>query len=391
MSRPRRLLLVLMLVSIGLPLPLTLGVALAPAPIRAALRSPGLAGFVASPPPISPGAAAWWHGDFQRAVDGWFARGLEPRGWGVRATNQLYYTLFGRSYMYNNTIIVGRAGYLYELAYLRAYCAPAPSEADLAALVAELRALRDGLARKQDQLLVLISPSKAVTMPEFLPVGLCDPPQAPERLGQMFGELLQGAGVPVIDGAALTRAMKPQDPLPPFPRGGTHWSRLVGSRVAVQVMAEIDRLAGTDLGAVTLGETVWDARPAGTDRDLAYLLNLLFPPYGYPTGEAALQCRPTPAGRGANFIGLGGSFLQQVMDPIGSCGLFARVEQFAYYTNFRERYPDETFEPVDRKALDWAATFRQPTVLLLEVNERRIAPRIEWLEPFIEDTRAALQ
>lgn len=390
MSRPRRLLLVLMLVAIGLPLPLTLAVALTPAAVRSVLRSPGLAGFVASPRPISPSAAAWWRGDFQRGIDAWFANRIEPRGWTIRVTNQLYYTLFARSYMYRNAIVVARARYLYELSYLEAYCATAPDEADLLPLVAQIREFRDLLLRHRHQALVMITPSKAVTMPEYLPVGLCDPPQPPERLGANFAALLRQAGVPVIDGAALTRAMKTQDPVPPFPRGGTHWSRLAGARVSVQVMAEIDRLAGTDLGALTLGEPRWDTSPVGSDRDLATLLNLLLPPLDYPTGEATIECRPTTAGRGLNLIGVGGSFLQEILEPIGACGLFASVEQFAYYTNYRERFPGLKPGPVDRAALDWAAMLRQPTVFLLEFNERAIPPKIGWLDAFMADAGAAL-
>jgi hypothetical protein len=185
--------------------------------------------------------------------------------------------------------------------------------------------------------------------------------------------------------------MKKQDPLPPFPRGGTHWSRLVGSRVAGLVVGEFDRLAGTDFGALTLGEPVWDAPPVGSDRDLAQLLNLLIPPYGYPTGDAALQCRSTAAGRKVNLIGLGGSFLDQIMDPVARCRLFARAEWFSYYTKFRRQYPNGSYDPVDREALDWAAIFQAPTVVVLEFNERAIEPKIQWFEWFAEDTRAALR
>lgn len=387
----RRLLLALMLASIGLPLPLTLVTEIVPPAVQRMLRSPALFGFVAGPPPVVPGIGEWWRGDFQRALDGWFARNLEPRGWGVRVTNQLYYTAFRRSYMYRSSIIVGRDSVLYERAYLEAYCKPGPGEAELAPLVAKIAGLREDLAGRGHTLLFLVTPSKAVTMPEFLPAGLCDPPPAPERRGQTLVALLRRAGVPVIDGATLARAMKTQDPLPPFPRGGTHWSRLVGARVAALAMAEIGRLAGTDLGTLGLGEPRWDAPPIGTDADLAVLLNLLIPPLDYPTGEAELECRPTPAGQAADLIGVGGSFLGQVMRPIGLCGLFDRAEHFGYYKNYRIRYPDGLHEQFDRTALDWAALLGGRVVLLLELNERRIEPGIPWLEKFIEDAQAALR
>lgn len=390
LPRARRLLLALMLVAIGLPLPLTL-VAQAVPSLQRALGSQKLLGFVADLPPISPGVGAWWRGDLQRALDGWVAGKLEPRGWIVRATNQLYYTAFRRSYMYLGRIVVGRDDLLYERLYVEYYCKPGPSKAELAPLAATIAALREELAARGHTLFFLITPSKAVTMPEFLPSGSCAPPPDPEAGGRFLVELLQEAGVPVIDGAALARAMKTQDPLPPFPRGGTHWSQLVGARVAALAMAEIGRVAGADLGGLVLGPIRWDAPPAGTDADLANLLNLLIPPLDYSTGQAAVQCRPTPAGGAASLIGFGGSFLDQLLRPIAACGLFDRVEHFASYRRQHRRYLDGAAGPIDLMTPDWAELLHGRAILLLELNERRIAPGIPWIDELAEEVRAALR
>jgi SGNH hydrolase-like domain, acetyltransferase AlgX len=391
MSRPRRLLLAVMLLAIGLPLPITLLGKFGPEFLHRPLSSPALFGFTAPAEPLSFSADAWRDGELQRGLDHWFAGNLEPRGWTVRLVNQLYYSLFRRSYMLDDKIVAGREDYLYSINYLEAYCRPAPAERDLAPLVARIAALHDRLARDGHPLLLMITPSKAVTMPEFLPAWLCDPPQPPERAGQLFGALLRAAGLPVVDGAAATRTMKGRDPLPPFPRGGTHWSKLVGARVAAAVMAEIGRQAGVDLGGLSATATDWDAPPTGTDADLALVLNLLVPPLDYPTARPELQCRPTSAGMDTALIALGGSFLEEVEDPIAKCRLFGRVERFAYYTKFRARYPAARPEPVDRATLDWRAILEPKAVVLLEVNESTIDAKIPWLDEFLDDALAALK
>ncbi len=47
---------------------------------------------------------------------------LPPRRTAVQLSNQLYYDLFGRSYMYDEQILVGRGGSLFEVTYVDAWC-----------------------------------------------------------------------------------------------------------------------------------------------------------------------------------------------------------------------------------------------------------------------------
>ena len=172
----QRVLLTVMLGAIGGPLPFSVLVYLSPTGVHQILASPPLTDN--SPPPERPqlSFATWWRGDFQRGVESWFGDRVEPRGRIVRLTNEVYYRLFAKSYMYNRTIVVGREGHLYELGYLKAYCRSADREGrgGSASLLAKLSEVLPMLERSDRWLLFLLTPSKPVTMPEFLPVGVCD-------------------------------------------------------------------------------------------------------------------------------------------------------------------------------------------------------------------------
>src|SRR5678816_2513461 len=173
----RAVVLALMLLVIGGPLVLTLLVQDDPFG-RAWLASPKLGNVVY---PLQPSwtLSGWASGDFQRRFDRWFAAVVEPRGWVIPLTNQVYYDVFAKSHMYDRTIVIGRAGALYEREYVAAWCGadePAPAAA-LAEIAARAGAFHHHLAGEGKVLLVLVTPSKASVMAEYLPAGVCPPPR----------------------------------------------------------------------------------------------------------------------------------------------------------------------------------------------------------------------
>lgn len=385
------LLLTVMLLTVGLPLPLTIVARYVAADWTRDWISPPLIDNADAPirPPLR--LATWWRGELQRAFESWFTSIMAPRGWIVRLTNQVYYSAFARSYMDRSAIIVGRDQYLYELDYLHSYCEAdrAPGADGLAPFIAKLHELQYRLARRDRLLLFLLTPSKAVIMPEFLPAGLCDRPAAPDRPRKLLVALLRQAGIPVIDGSDLTLAMKAQDPLPPFPRGGVHWSRLAASRVATVFMDEIQRLSGADLGRITQRDPRWTGPPIGSDADLAALLNLLRPPINYPTGTPESICQSTAHGQRTSLVAVGGSFLLTVIEPLVACNLFKQVDVYFYYTLGHMRWPGGR-EPVDRATLKWREVFDQASVAVIEVNESAIG-HVPHLDQFLDDAIAALR
>jgi hypothetical protein len=373
-----------MLLVVGLPL--LLAVLARVAPHIAGRWLPRLETASRAPAAAALSWASWRHGDLQRYAEARIGDALQPRALVVQLTNQLYYAAFRRSYMYGGNLVVGRRDVLYEWGYIAPYCSTddwsqAVRLGDLAARIAKLRAK---LAAQNVALVFLLTPSKATVLAEFLPAGICRAPIDPDRPRGLLTALLRQNGVPFIDGHDLAMRAKSADPLPPFPRGGTHWSRLVGARAAELLMRELRRISGGDLGDLSLGDVAWTAPPEGSDADLAHLLNLFVAPVGYPTGVAKIDCRRTALGARGGMIAVGGSFLGQVLDPIVRCGLFRRIDYYFYYTDFRESWPGGR-SPVDRATLDWRKELRDASAVVLEVNESAIGSSPSHLDAFLDD------
>ena len=381
-------LLALMLLVMGLPLVHTLVVRENP---LGPLASPRLGKVVF---PLEPHwtVAGWLSGDFQRSADRWFSNIVEPRGWVIPLVNQLLYTVFARSYMGDRTIVIGRQGELYEQLYIAAYCQSSElGDADaLAASAASVGELNERLSRAGKILLILVTPSKAAVLPERLPAGVCAPAGDPATRRRWLVSKLRAAGVTVIDGHALVMMMKAEDPLPPFPRGSAHWSRLVGARVAGVVMREVTRRGDVDVGGIDVRSVRWDARPEKSDRDVADLLTLFVPPLGYRVGVPEIACRPTISGRARALVTIGGSFLYQVLDPIRDCGLFRQVENYFYYDTLYERWPGHVSERPDATKLRWRDKLAETDVVILEIGEHLIG-RAPHFERFVTEALAALR
>jgi hypothetical protein len=226
-------------------------------------------------------------------------------------------------------------------------------------------------------------------LPERLPRTACRPAGDPSARRRRFLGELRAAGVPVIDGHALVMAMKAEDPLPPFPRGGIHWSRVVGVRMATTVLDEVRRRR-PDVGGVGLRHLRWDARPEKSDRDLADLLTLFRPPVDYRVPAAETVCRPTSGGQTPTLVTVGGSFLYQVIDPITECGLFRRVEHYFYYDELYQRWPGPVTARPDPATRRWREKLAETDVVVLELAEHRIG-QAPHFERFITDVLSALR
>jgi hypothetical protein len=345
----------------------------------------------AIPAPLPPpGWAALRDRSFQARAEALFAEQLPPRRTMVELVNQLEYDLFGRSYMYGEMLVIGRGDTLFERPYISRWCASSADPAPLGRTADQIAALRDRFVRDGRALIVLITPSKPAIVPELLPPA-CLPPADPDGPRRTFAALLAARGIPVLDGHEAAMAMKRDDPLPPFPRGGTHWSRLAAHRVASMLLEEAGRQAGADLGGLSVSAIGWSAAPAGQDSDLARLLNLYSPPLDYRVGAGTIDCRPTEVGARGELVAVGGSFLWEVLASIAACRLFAAVDYLYYYDNFEHRWPEDRRSPIVRAALSWRDRLSRARVLLLEINEEMIGKAGTHLDRFLDDALPQLR
>ncbi|TLG74054.1 alginate O-acetyltransferase [Methylocystis sp. B8] len=266
---------------------------------------------VAKPKPAPWTLEAFLSGETQKAVSANLGRMSPVFPISVRAKNQLVFSAFGGSAAPG--VVIGRNGQLYEQFYIDEFCARdgAFDPSRVSAWSLTLHEIQEIAQARGKSFVFLISPSKAARYPEDLPRSatcFAHATAMPEKLAP-YRAALNGAGVRYVDGAALIESEKSKQPLPLFPRGGTHWNS-VGGALA---MREATRAVPNS----PLGVLEFTSAPAseasGTDRDLLDLMNLLWPDSHYPTaaiGRAGEKgdCAQTP-----RLLALGGSFLHQVL------------------------------------------------------------------------------
>ena len=137
--------------------------------------------------------------------------------------------LFNKSYMDKEQIIIGRDGQLFADYDIKQYCNPHPPIplSLMESRVKEIADLQDLLARRGVIFLLLITPSKAATYPEYIPSNLCHAGPFTNRAyydfrfvsRQVPPQLYQW---PCHHSSRQSRSRR----LLCFARGGIHWNKL---------------------------------------------------------------------------------------------------------------------------------------------------------------------
>lgn len=344
------------------------------------IRSASPLAGVAKPKPATWTREAFLSGQLQRSVSTNIGRLSPVFPISVRAKNQLVFSLLGQSPAPD--VLIGERGQLYERPYVDEFCARGapPDMARIDAWAAAIRQSQDALAQRGKGFIYVITPSKAARYPEDLPLSApCAARVAdmPDKIAP-YRRALETHGVRFVDGATLVSQKRADYPVPLFPRGGTHWNALAAG-LAFQ---EMIRVAPWAVGDMTFSWTV-APEAVGTDRDLAELLNLLWPDYAYPTPAAVATTPPGVCPRPPRLVALGGSFVHELLvaATLAACPpevenwFFMRTEDNGIELGHYHRSPGETGNGERlTAALDILdENLRNADFVLLEENESSVS------------------
>ena len=288
------------------------------------------------PPLTLPG---WWQGKFQSQAEEWFDDRIGFRGHAVRTDNQIGLSLF-REASSNavDHVILGHRMMLYTDIYVATYDGiDAFLDEDLRTAAGALRRLQDALAKRGTAFVFLVSPSKAVIYPEYLPEGFVHPAgQRPKTAYERMLPMLRNEGVHVVDGHAILQEEKARSPYPLFPPGGVHWNRYAASVVLREAWQQLAQQLGrplVDLRSRAMGE---DDTPSLKDQeaDAAGLLNAWrvghadwrFPRPDLFIDDGGDAFRP-------KLVVVGDSFWRVPASIIEDLGMVAPRSGFLYYFN----------------------------------------------------------
>jgi len=311
-------------------------------------------------------------GDFQVKYSNWFNQNFMMREFLIKLNNELYYTIFSKSYMYDQKIIIGKEGQLYERAYIDDYCniTSPMGEDKLEQMVNKMSDVQRLLSQKGIPFIILITPSKAFTYPEFIPTTFLKQkkPNGKNDYEQIM-PLLEKNEINFVDGQKITLDLKKQIEYPLFARGGIHWNYLAASYSLNKLIEKINFISGDTRRKTYIERVETSDNPVGKDRDLLDLLNLWTPPDNYPAPVPVFSSAGAGNSSGAITV-VGGSFCGMFLDIIREQKLFDSYDFFFYYKLERFTYPQkENGKPFNVQMLDWEDEIFNKNPIILEVNE----------------------
>jgi hypothetical protein len=319
---------------------------------------------------------AWLDGSFQQSAQQWANENFAGRELAIRWFNQILWSLFGKSYMNLEHPIAGGEGQLFASQYLEHFgrlSAPR-SDGALNRATADITRLRTRLQKYDVPLVVLFTPSKPLSVPEDVPARYI-PKQTPASIPYERDRLkmrLLAAGIPVVDGAELTRGLGDRLPLSPFPKTGIHWTDLAASYSAEALLRKFEILGGRPLARLEVSDVQFAESPRDSDSDVLELLNLALPRFDhYAYGKVSRN--PMIPSRQGRLVMVGGSFLFSLTRIWEQSEVWREIEHFNY--SFRLiHYPGGFATPLDLATVDWVQTIGNADAAVVEMNEELIGP-----------------
>jgi hypothetical protein len=294
--------------------------------------------------------------DFQKSSEAWVNRHLPLRPLFVRSTNQLFYSLFQKSYAENEELILGTSRELYSIRYIHRYCSvptwkyplatadgrkirliynPTFGGQDMTQWIEQLQQISTFYRKRGKTFLYVIAPSKAAVIPERIPKSIaCAPPDQRDIEYKQQVKMLDQSGLPYVDAYKLMTEAKSQYDVPMFPRGGIHWNMLGATIATKQMYEKIGQLSQRSLPPFEFSYHVTH-QPSGTDQDLYLLLNLAIPDNHYPVPQ--VNIKPVPNQR-LKLAMLGDSFIAQPLAALTELGAFCQIDEYRY-VRLRNQFP----------------------------------------------------
>jgi alginate O-acetyltransferase complex protein AlgJ len=328
-------------------------------------------------PPLT--LRSWLDRSFQDQAGNWFNHKYFLRKAFVLCNNQLYYECFEKSYMLNQTIVVGKERSLYEEYYVRDYCGMIkPFGRDSAeALVKEIRDVQSGFEKHGVTFVVLITPSKPSVYPEYIPDDYMKARKKIQRDYDNLVTFLKQYRIQYIDGREITLDARRTNAAPVFCRGSTHWNSLGALPTVDSLLYRIGELRDCVPPMLYVEALTVDEKPQGSDADLAKGLHLLFPPLAYvvphPVIRAARASRAGSSGRTCKgtVAVIGGSFCDMVLDILEKNGMYDSIDFYYYFRTSLRTWPHDgrRESAFSAGAIDWDKDFFTKDAVVLEINE----------------------
>jgi len=345
------------------------------APRHTILIGPRLKGFTA-PPPLTFTLAALEKGDLQKALAARLNEAVPIRPILIRVNNEIRHKLFGM--VDHPMVIMGHHNQLFERAYVDEYCARQESDAaaHANALIPLLKDIQHYYRSRGRKFVMVISPSKAAHMPDEVTDLVTCPSTLAARTTYIpdFVRRLRASGIEVVDTASLIHGLQSRFHMYLFPNGGVHWNAIGNAEATLAIIAHLNgESGGTPIPPFTYTYKM-SGLVSGQDRDLADLVNTLFPPLAAPAPKVTITPgAPCPPAQDTPDVAIvGSSFMHSVANTLIQSACLPRLNFYFYFK--LGRFGGTPYRPFKRHlAHDDLIAVRDADIMILEQNEQAIA------------------
>lgn len=272
----------------------------------------------------------------------------------IHAHNQVYYSLFKKTFVLNNTLIIGKHNQLFQYSYIDAYCNMQEKMNNqqhllLVDWVKKIKEISNFFEKKGITFVYLITPSKAEYMPRSIPNRFhCKDIGLSQRVIDIE-KILQDNHVRYVNGATLMVDASKTYHTAMFPKGGTHWNDLGASIAANKIIEAINQDHHVFIHPIRFNyrfARVEERKALDADDDLLRLIGLIKPDLSYIVPKVS-YVKDNTTNKPLKVTFIGGSFIENVANTFMLNHSFAKITHYFYYNLQKRVYqngsPDFSF------------------------------------------------
>lgn len=214
----------------------------------------------------------WFESEYQKKEGQYLNEQFGFRPFFIRFYNQQYFTLYNQARA--NNVIIGKEQYLFGKDYIKAYLGQDfMGDSVIKSKADKLRMIKDTLAKKDIDLVVLFAPGKASHNPEYLPNNYKKEKDAKTNYEIMKSFILKN-NILTLDFYDWFLKMKDTSSFPLFPKTGIHWSKYGEVLVADSLLLYISKLKKRPMPRINIFGFDSTSHVRDTDDDIEKGMNI---------------------------------------------------------------------------------------------------------------------
>ncbi|MCH2022556.1 MAG: hypothetical protein MK207_08775 [Saprospiraceae bacterium] len=321
-----------------------------------------LNGYFKPVDPINFSISFWMDGVYQKKKEAYLKSNFGFRQSLLPLWYQWLFDMYSMSRL--NACFIGKDNYLFQTFYSNADRGlDFIGDSLIQSTIKKTKIVNQKLASEGIHLFILISPSKTLFYPEYIPESYLPEPNVPTNY-KGFLKGFKKDSIPFIDMNSWFLALKDTIKFPLYPKTGIHYSSYGAAIVADSMLRYLGNTMDKDIPDLFWNEVEWSNVLRDEDKDMEWAMNLIWQIPNKAMAYPKIQINETGKYK-PNILTVGDSYFWRFYRWGGLSKVYNNSE-FLYYN--REVYPGKktrkTYElSKELKALDAICIYINPSGL----------------------------